>query len=191
VSYALGLMLLLAPNLNANEQGQTPTKPAYPDFPAVVAAVESHFSTIPDFRATDLISQSQIQSVLRSVEAAGWKVPGADEIVELGLADNSFLFRELSTPAGRRFMRKIASQPGSYSRLDRLSSISGGHAIVRDLIRRPGGDELVTYLATTGGGAKLGSALAGVRQGVDLNKPTGRIYTATDLIAVLKGKVGR
>jgi hypothetical protein len=28
--------------------------------------------------------------------------------------------------------------------------------------------------------------LAGARQGVDLNKPTGRIYTAADLISVLK-----
>ena len=188
-SCALGLVCLVSINLTATAQSST--EYASPDFHAVIAAVESYFASVKDFRASDLIKRSQIEGVLRSVEDTGWKVRDADAIVAAGLDDNSFLVSELSTPAGRRFMRKIAGQPGSYSRLDRLSSISGGRAIVRDLVRQPGGDELVRYLATTSGGKNLGSALGGARQGVDLNKPTGRIYTAVDLIAVLKSRVSQ
>jgi hypothetical protein len=104
----------------------------------------------------------------------------------MGLADNSFLIRELSSPAGRKFMRKISRQPGVYARLDRLSTISNGQKTVRDLIRQPGGDELLTYLASTKGGKNLGRSMAATHNGVDLNKPTGRIYTVNDLIAALK-----
>jgi hypothetical protein len=54
------------------------------------------------------------------------------------------------------------------------------------LIRDPKGDDLITYLATTKGGHNLGKMMGGVRGGVDLNKPTGRIYTTNDLLTVLK-----
>ena len=160
--------------------------PAVPDFGAVAQSVDNYFASVPGYRAGDLISRSQIEGALRSVEAVGWKVPNASDVAALGLADNSFLIRELSSPAGRKFMRMIARQPGAYARLDRLSTISQGQKIVHDLIRQPGGDELITYLASTKGGENLGKSLSAARNGVDLNKPTGRIYTADDLIAALK-----
>jgi hypothetical protein len=107
-------------------------------------------------------------------------------IVNKGLADDSFLIRELSSTTGKKFMRKINRHGGAYSRLDRLSSISGGQKVVRDLIRQPGGDELLTYMTTTKGGHKLGRQMTGVQRGADLNKPTARIYTAEELIAELE-----
>ena len=157
-----------------------------PDFDSVTRSVRAYFATLPGYEVGDLISRAHIEGALRSVEAGGWTVPNAPELVELGLADKSFLIRELSSPAGKKFMRKISRQAGAYPRLDRLSTISGGQTVVRDLIRRPGGDELVTYLASTKGGQNLGKSLANARGGVDLNKPTGRIYTADDLIAELQ-----
>jgi hypothetical protein len=83
-------------------------------------------------------------------------------------------------------MRKIARLPGAYSRLDRLSTIPRGKTIVRDLIRQPDGHKFIEYLATTQGGHNLGGMMDHARKGVDLNKPTGRIYTADDLVGVLK-----
>ena len=62
----------------------------------------------------------------KASQAAGWKVPNAEQIVELGLADNSFLVRELSTPAGRKFMRKIASAAGRL-----LAARSAEHDLAR------------------------------------------------------------
>ncbi len=172
--------LLLVGEVIASPQAKTP------DFDAVAKVVRSHFASRPGYQDGDLISRSQIDAVLESAAAAGWKVHNGREIVELGLPDNSFLVRELSTPTGRKFMRKIATLPGGYSHLDRLTSIPRGEAIVRELIRKPGGDEMVAYLATTKGGRRLGKSLSGVRGGADVNKPTGRVYTADDLLDVLQ-----
>ncbi len=153
--------------------------------------VDSYFAALPDYCAGDLISRSQIVAVIRQIEAAGGEVKGARTLVERGLPDNSFLIHELSSPAGKKFMRSVGRHQGAYSRLDRLSSISGGQKIVRDLVREPGGDQMLAYLTTTQGGSKLGSTLGGARGGVDLNRPTGRIYTAAELIAELNGSVRR
>jgi hypothetical protein len=161
-------------------------QPAVPDLAVVTRAVEAYFASLPEYKAGDLISRSQIERALASLKDAGWDVPHEDEIVERGLADDSFLVARLSTPAGRKFMRRISGQPEAYARLDRLSSISRGQTLVSDLIRQKGGDEMVRYLATTKGGRQLGQQLAATRQGVDINKPTGRIYTAADLIGELK-----
>jgi hypothetical protein len=157
-----------------------------PDFDEVTLAAQTCFASQPDYQNGDLISRTQIEAVLKSVAAAGWKINNSAEIMALGLPDNSFLVRELSAPRGKKFMRKVAAQPGGYAHLDRLSSISGGETMVRYLISKPGGDEMITYLATTEGGNKLGKMMGGVRDGVDLNKPTRRIYTANELLAVLQ-----
>ena len=52
-------------------------------------------------------------------------------------------------------------------------------------MRTKDGDKMIEYLATTKGGKNMSSMMAQARGGVDLNKPTGRIYTADDLVAVL------
>jgi len=160
--------------------------PKIPEFGVIANEVQHYFASQPDYRGGDLIHRSQTEAVLKNVAAAGWKVNNGEQIVELGLPDNSFLVRELSTPTGKKFMRKVAARTGGYSHLDRLSTIPRGERIVRDLVRDPKGDDLITYLATTQGGRNLGKMMGSVRGGVDLNKPTGRIYTADDLLAVLK-----
>jgi hypothetical protein len=157
-----------------------------PAFDAVTKAVTHYFSSLNDYRPSDLIKQSQVAEALDAVEAAGWAVPNCETIVELAPADNSFLVQVLTTVSGRRFMRDIAKYPGAYSRLDRLSTIADGKQLIKRLISQKNGADMIQYLATTSGGRKLGSMMAGAQRGVDLNKPTGRIYTAHDLLAALK-----
>jgi hypothetical protein len=162
-----------------------PSKSAAPSGPATAQIVGAYFASLPGFQAGDLIHRSQIEAVIELVEMGGVQVDKADELVERGLPDSAFLIRVLSSPAGKKFMRKIGRQRGAYGRLDRLSSIPGGEKRVRELVKTPGGDQLLEYLTTTKGGHKLGRQLANVRGGVDLNKPTGRIYTADDLLQAL------
>jgi hypothetical protein len=157
-----------------------------PDFKAVEAAVLASFATRKDYQVNDLVTQSQIDQALDAVLVAGWDVPGRETIAKRAIADASFLAKEFSTPEGRKFMRRVATHPGGYSRVDRLSTIAGGQQIIRDLIRQKDGDQFIAYLATTSGGKNLGRMAANVRNGVDLNKPTGKIYTAGELLAVLK-----
>jgi hypothetical protein len=154
-------------------------------FDEVSVAIESYFASLPGYQAGDLISRSHVASSLATLQNTGWEPAALEEILQLALADNSFLVTRFATPGGRRFMRKVAGQQGAYSRLDRLSAIPRGRTLVNDLIRQKGGDEFVRYLATRGG-INLGQQLAGIPGGVDINKPTGRIYTADDLIAALE-----
>jgi hypothetical protein len=161
-------------------------EPKRPAFDEIARAAGDYFHSLADYQDGDLISRLHVAAALDAVANVGWEAPNRAQIEDRTLADGSFLVRELSKPAGRKFMRKIAGTPGGYERLERLSSISGGQRTVRDLIHQRGGNEMIEYLATTSGGRNLGRMMAGTRNGVDLNKPTGRIYTANDFIAALK-----
>lgn len=162
-----------------------------PDFLTVAKTVSAHLASQRNFEANDLLTQSQINKALDAVLIAGWDVPDREDIVRRGIADGAFLSKELASPAGRKFMRQVARQPGGYSRLDRLSATSGGQQLVRNLIRQKEGYQFIAYLATTSGGHNLGRMAANTRNGVDLNKPTGRIYTVADLLAALKTSYDR
>jgi hypothetical protein len=159
------------------------------NFKVAYVAVKQYFASLPDYQPGDLLTRSQASGALAEAADAGVKVPHAEQILAATLPDNSFLARELSTPAGKKFMRKVARQRGGFDRLERLSSISRGQTLVRDLIRGADGDKFIEYLTTTRGGRKLGSTLAGARQGTDLNKPTGHIYTAEDLMAAIEASL--
>src|SRR3990172_12780163 len=138
---------------------------ARPDFAVIEQAVLNYFASQPDYKPGDLVTQKQVDEALLRVEEAGWEVPERDEVVDRALGESSFLVRELSKPAGRKFMRKIAQPKGAYVRLDRLSTISRGEEVVRQLIREKGGYEMIEYMATTKGGHNLGRMMAGAQQG--------------------------
>jgi len=157
-----------------------------PDFAKVAAAANDYFATKRGHEEGDLISQKDIAAVLKNVADVGWEVPNEKDVVELGLPDGSFLVRELATPGGKSFARKIARVKGGYPHLDRLSQIPRGKQTILDLIRDPGGDKMIEYMATTKGGYRMSRSMAQIRGGVDLNKKTGRIYTSAELLGVLE-----
>jgi hypothetical protein len=160
--------------------------PPRPTFDKVSRAANAYFQSLPDHQPGDLISQRDVRAALAKVVAIGWDVPDPDKLVNLALADNSFVVQQFATPEGRKFMRKLKGEAGTYVRLDRLSKISGGQDTIRTLIHDPAGQDLIIYMATTSGGKSLGKMMAGTPNGVDLNKPTGRIYTADQFIEELK-----
>ncbi|HEY2411521.1 MAG TPA: hypothetical protein VGI40_04735 [Pirellulaceae bacterium] len=166
-------------------------RPHAPDDRAVAKVVEEFFASQPDYQNDDLITRSQIEKVVAKLVSDGVKISDPSSIAKRGLPDDSFLVREFATPNGKRFMRKIASRSGAYSHLDRLSTIPRGETTIRDLMRTKDGDKMIEYLATTKGGKNMGSMMAQARGGVDLNKPTGRIYTADDLLAALKDSMAK
>jgi hypothetical protein len=165
---------------------QAAQQKAQAQFNLVIQTVQDHFASVTDYQPRDLITQSQVEKVLEQLGDAGVEIRDRERISQLAVPDDSFLAKQFSTPAGRAFMRKIARHPGAYSQVDRLSTIPRGQRIVRDLIHQRGGDQFVEYLTTTKGGRNLGGMLAGAHHGVDLNKPTGRIYTVNDLVAELR-----
>jgi hypothetical protein len=166
-------------------------RPQPPGDRSVAKVVDEFFGSQPSYQKGDLINQSQVEKVVAKILNDGVKITDPENIVKLAMADDSFLVRELSTPNGKRFMRKIAPHVGAYAHLDRLSTIPRGQSLVRDLMRQKDGDKMIEYLATTKGGKNMGSMMANVRGGVDLNSPTGRIYTADDLVVALKNAIAK
>jgi hypothetical protein len=166
-------------------------RPQPQDDRAVAKVVDEFFASQPGFQKGDLITRSQVEKVVAKLVSDGVKISDPASVVKRGLADDSFLVREFSTPNGKRFMRKIAPRSGAYSHLDRLSTIPRGQSVIRDLMRTKDGDKMIEYLATTKGGKNMGDMMAQVRGGVDLNKPTGRIYTAEDLVTALKDAMAK
>jgi hypothetical protein len=182
-----GLTVLFAahPSVAAETPAIKAKAAALPSLEQVTGVIESHFDGLKDYEPGDLICRSDAAAALDRVAALGWKVPHRAALEKLILPDDAFLAVQLRSKSGVRFMRKIASLPGGYDRLDRLSGISGGKRIVSDLIDDKGGHKLIEYLATSDGGAHLGKMLAKAKNGTDLNKPTGRIYTVETLVKVV------
>jgi hypothetical protein len=162
-----------------------------PDDRAVIKVVEEFFASQPGYQKGDLITRSQVEKVVAKLVSDGVKISDPASVVKLAMADDSFIVRELSAASGKSFMRKIALRSGAFSQLDRLSTIPRGQTMIRDLMHKKDGDKMIEYLATTKGGKNMGGMMAQVRGGVDLNKPTGRIYTADDLIAALKDAMAK
>jgi len=166
-------------------------QPQPADDRAVAKVVDEFFASQAGYQKGDLVTRSQVEKVVAKLVNNGVTISDPASVTKLVLADDSFLVRELSTPNGKRFMRKISTRSGSYARLDRLSTISGGQSLVRDLVRQKDGDKMIEYLATTKGGKNMGRMMSQTRGGVDLNTPTGRVYTADDLVAALKTAIAK
>jgi len=161
-----------------------------PDVGQTIAkVVDEFFATQPDYEKGDLIRRSQVEQAVAKVVSKGVKISEPAEITKRGLADDSFLIRELSTPSGKHFMRRLAQHSGTFSHLDRLSQIPRGQQTIRDLVHTKDGDKMIEYMATTKGGHNMSAMMAEPRGGVDLNKPTKRIYTAEDLVDALNDAV--
>ncbi|HEY3391646.1 MAG TPA: hypothetical protein VGK58_02990, partial [Lacipirellulaceae bacterium] len=90
-------------------------RPATDNSVTVSMAVEEHFASLRDYQPGDLVTRSQVAAALAKVADARGDVPNAKQILAASVPDNSFLARELSTPAGRKFMRKVARHPGAFS----------------------------------------------------------------------------
>lgn len=163
--------------------------PLAPAEAANVAPVEAAVLAILEpsgYRPGDLLKRSQVRAVLAELIAKGYEIPHANAILGRSVLDDSFLAKQLETAGGKRFLRKIGQISGGYRRLERLAALPQGKQLVHQLQRDPGGDKLIEYLATTASGRRLGSMTANGPHGVNLNEPTGRIYTAADLAQAIE-----
>jgi hypothetical protein len=163
-------------------QGQAPS---LPKFEKVEEAVWRYFQSQPKFQASMLITKEQVQPLLSGLARMGFNLPDAKSILDKLPAGNEFLVAELYSPAGRKFMERIAKYPEAYDRLDRLSRLPHGKQNVHDFIYKPGGERMIQYL-TTASDKELSKMISNGPAGADFTKPTGRIYTVPMLLAQLQ-----
>jgi hypothetical protein len=159
---------------------------AIPPFPEVKAAVERYLQGLPDYHDGDLLTRDQVEPLLNQLKKAGLPLPDGKQILDSVPMADEFWVRELRTPDGVKFMRRIGRFRGAYDRLDRLSRMPSGQRHVRNLIHEAGGDKMIEFMTTTTSGKKLGNVLDNAPGGTDFNMPTGRIYNAEMLLARLE-----
>jgi hypothetical protein len=151
----------------------------------VEETVWRYFRSQPKFQVWMLITKEQVEPLLSGLVRMGFNLSDAKAILEKLPAGNEFLVAELYSPAGRKFMERIAKYPEAYDRLDRLSRLPHGRQIVHDLIYRAGGEQMIQYLTTTSE-KELSKMISNGTVGADFNKPTGRIYTVPMLLVQLQ-----
>jgi hypothetical protein len=156
-----------------------------PEFAEVEAAVSNGLAREKDLGPSDVVSRSQVRKLLDAVERLGWTLDDRREIESRVLDDGAFLIAKFRTPGGKKFMRKIASLPLAYDRIDRLAQLPQGRSTVERLIKGPDGHKLLQYMAEEQGGRELAKMLSQDGRG-NFNKPTGKLYTAEQLLAELK-----
>jgi len=182
---ALPVFLVLSvvvPDLARSEEEQLPS------FGEIQQTVEDYFRGTKQHPG-DLISKSQVGEALSAVESLGWKSKDQEAILGATLDDQHVLVATLRTPPGKRFMSKISSRELMYDRLDRISTVSGGPQLIRDLVKLPDGERYAK--PRSGGGVPdlldllPKNASGKTRRIADYHKPTGHLYTVTDLVTRL------
>lgn len=187
LALAIGLAPLVA--IAAPTGGDKPSTTL--SFAQIEKSLGDHFGRQPEYRAGDLLTKADVSAALDRLAELGWQPSDRDAVLAAVVADNDFLASELRTAEGRKFMRKISGFPQSYDRLDRLARMPHGKQTVRDLVGGAGGYKMIEYLTTAAGGKELGKQLSATPNGAKFNQPTGKIYTADDLVRALKRDFGR
>ena len=163
--------------------------PALPKWEQVQRAAGAALRSRPDSQPGDIIAKSEAQACFAKLAALGWEPSDAQQIVAAVPGDDEFIVKHLrgkNNKDGQRFMRHVAKYPEGYDRLDRMIRLPRGETITEDLIHNPGGYQMVEYLATAQGGIEMGKMLSETPKGKNFNQPTGRIYTAEQLMARLR-----
>lgn len=166
---------------NALAEGKT-----IPPMSEITATVANYFDEQTNYKPGDLINREQVEPLLDNLQEFGLPLPDKKEILADVMAKADYLVRQLSTPAGIKFMRQIARFPNAFDRVDRLSHLPRGQQTVEDLIRGPDGYKMIEYMTTAAGGKELGRMLSNSPNGRNFNKPTGRIYTVDILLERLE-----
>ena len=188
--FGLLFVLLIAAAAESAQKGSRTdeTKKLLPNFQQVEAVVKQHFEKLPGFNFKGIITVAQVKPVFAQIERVGWNISPKDRQALLArvLPDNSFLAKQLSTKAGKKFAAQIYSYPSGFDRLDRISDMPQGKDTVSRLIIGPDGYKMIQYMTTTPGGKNMGRMLSNSPKGGNFNKPTGRIYTVKMLLTELK-----
>lgn len=177
------LFFLIAYPYDGRAEDKKPAKlPHFDKIENVVARTLTKENIQPGF----LISQGNVDAVMKELAKRGWKVRDGKQIIKSTLPDDNYLVKRLARADADQFEEQIAQLPDGYDRLDRLSRMPYGHNTVDSLVRGPDGYKMIQYMTTTSGGANLGRQLENAPTGKDFNQPTGKIYTPAQLIARLK-----
>jgi hypothetical protein len=159
---------------------------AEPTAAQLKAMVEQTLKKNPYYSPGFLISRRDVESLFAQLLADGvTSTEDQEDLSECVLSDSSFLVGRLKTPAGRVFMKKIASDPTVYDRLERLSWTPDGRQLIDSFVKAKDGAAQLQQLKTSAQLAKLSKRLAADASTPDFALQTSRCHTAEELVTKL------
>jgi hypothetical protein len=166
-------------------------KPAMPDWKAVASTAKTHFQTLPNYRAGDIVSQGQVKPLLVKLAKAGWKVSDEKALLAQICPDDDFVVRQLRTKSGQKFMRSTGGSAEQYDYLRRLAETKGGDRTVADILKLPNGSEVLSSLVESKAGKDISRRLAEGPRTQGYNTPTGMLYTETQILTRIEESYSR
>ena len=151
----------------------------------VQSVAKEHFSKLKNYSSGDLITTDDVKQLLKRLSKKGWDVPKSDELLARLIPSGSYLDQTFSTKKGMKFFREVSKVPGGVERVERMSQLRNGKGSINQLVSFPNGSDLIKELSTTQAGRNLGNRGSRNSGGVNLNKPTGKIYVEKELIEEL------
>lgn len=157
----------------------------FPTWKDVETAAVSHFKSLPNYQAGDIVSHGQVKPLLDQLAKAGWKVSDRDALLAQISADNDLIVAQLRSKSGVKFMRKLGGSAEQYDRLRRLAETKGGDRTVSDIMKLPNGNDVLAALVESKAGKDIARQLSKGPRTRDFNKPTGYLYTQEQVMARL------
>jgi hypothetical protein len=154
--------------------------------------VTKFFLNIPGFKEGDLITKTQVDSLLKHMSKQGWVVKPAEReaIIDRVLDDNSFMVQQLTTAKGRSFLNRIRNLPNGIDRVERIAEMPKGKRDVQALIYRvPDGHKWIEALTVPKNGVRLNQNFNRSAHGSKMYEETDRLYFAHQLIEELASVV--
>jgi hypothetical protein len=162
-------------------------KPTEPTAAQLKALVEQTLKKNPYYAPGYLISRRDVEKLFSHLLEDGiTSTEDQEDLAECVMSDSSFLVGRLKTPTGRAFMKKIASDPTNYDRLERLSWTPDGRQVIDNILKAKDGPTQIQQLKTSAQVAKLSKRLAADASTADFALQTTRCHTAEELIVKLQ-----
>ena len=149
------------------------------------SVVKKYFANLEGYRSGDLITTGDVGPLLQLLKKKGWSVPQRSTLTSRLTKTGSFLDKTLSSKNGENFLGEVSKVPGGADRIERIAKLKNGKGTLNQLLKFPHGSDLIKELATTKVGRNLGRYAAKREDGKDFNKPTGKIYTESELVKEL------
>lgn len=154
--------------------------------PRVQGLLDKHLRANPQYAPGDLLTRDLVEPIYNDLLSRGIKPSSDPERMYGGILrwDHPFVHL-MRSPQGREFCKKLGDRPLKYDRLERLSRVDNGMNWLGEMIASEQGVELFDHLFSEEGLQKLELQFAEDPNGRDIRRPTGTIYTETELAAHL------
>jgi len=138
------------------------------------------------YQQGDPLTWSLVARVIQKLRQAGMTLPPDSELQQRFLTEKDPFYRMMSSRDGRQFFADLSESPEAIDRAERYLSFKNGPQEMKFIMTRKGGAELFTDMVNTNNGRATARMMCSDSKDCDFNKPTGKIYLESQLIAFLK-----